>query len=159
MCFAIRCVSPRSSPVLGVLAQKVPDFLLVNLEVRSPHEVLLVLPQRNVVEDMLESVGDDTPQLWRVRVTLHGMGLTRSGLTVREDGTVVALERRLDDGGRAGVIDVPLRGFGGEDCIEGEILGGLRGIVTRVANLDETAVLVNLANGFGKGWIGERGTG
>ena len=59
-------------------------------------------------------------------IPLHGVGLARAGLSVCEDGGVVALEGLVDKMvDLALVVDVLLRGLFAEDGVEMEVLGSV----------------------------------
>ena len=132
-------------PVLRVLREQVADLLVVDLEVRRAHEVLLRrLGDRDLVEDLLERVGDDAAQLGRVGVALHRVRLARARLPVRKDGRVEAVEHGLDRRRGRLVVEPLLRDVGAEDVVERERLGRLALVALRVLDDDRAARGVGL---------------
>lgn len=60
---------------------------------------------RDGFEHIVESAGDDAPQLGRLILALHGEGLASAGLPIRKDGTCEDCERR-DGAGRRQVVGI-----------------------------------------------------
>lgn len=50
---------PQLQPLFVVLAQQVPDLLLVNLQIGRSYQILLVVRARNVSEDVIKGVWND----------------------------------------------------------------------------------------------------
>ena len=69
---------------------------------------------------MAARVWDDSAQVRRVVLPLHGMGLSCSRLAVSEDGAVVPVQGRLHDWLCGVLIDFPLRAVFVVHLVEGE---------------------------------------
>lgn len=82
-------------PLLGVVAQQVPDFFVVYLQVGRVDEILDVFHQRNGLEDVLEGAWDDSSLGRRIVDSLHREALSTSGLPVSEHRTVVTFQHSL----------------------------------------------------------------
>src|SRR5690554_4564666 len=67
--------------LLGVFGQQITNFFIVNLEIGSAHEKLLIFCQADLVKDMLERVWNDASHIDWVRLAFHCERFTRSGLS------------------------------------------------------------------------------
>ncbi len=75
-----------------MIDKQVVDLFLVNLEVGTTDKKSLPLfAFFDASENMLEAVGDDSPQLRVIRNTHHSVRFPAAGLPISEDSTVVAL--------------------------------------------------------------------
>ena len=74
----------------------------------TAHHVVSSRSVFNLLKDAVERVGNDAPEVSRLVLALHRVRLARAGLPVREDGSIVALERGVNDGQRCVVENLRL---------------------------------------------------
>ena len=77
---------------------------------------------RNLAENIIETAWHDTSQLLITDHSGHGMSLSCAGLTVGENGTVVAFEHVCDNGCGCLSVDVALQCIVSVRHIKGELL-------------------------------------
>lgn len=82
-------------PLLGVVAQQIPDLFVVYLQVGRVDKVLDVFNQRDGLEDVLEGPRDDSSLRRRILDALHWEALATSGLPVSEHRAVVTFQHSL----------------------------------------------------------------
>ena len=123
-----------------VLGQKVAHLLLIDFQIRSADQELLVHRLGNVVEDVLERVGDDALEDGIAADAFHREGLAGPGLAVGKDGPVEAVEDRVDEGRKCLGIEIELARVAVVDGVEGERLDGVGGPQLGVLYLDESPV-------------------
>lgn len=105
---------------LSIVNEQIMDLLIIDLEIGAADQELH--PRSvpiNVAKDVLEAPGNNSGV---VRLTEHRVGLTTSGLAVREDGTVIALNDRLNQWKGTLVVDHLLERVNVIDCIISESL-------------------------------------
>lgn len=82
---------------LDVLPEEIVDLLVVDFNKTATYEVGLRCVVLSFGYDLAEGPGDDAPTLVAAGVAHHGVGFPTAGLTVGEDGPVVAVEDALDE--------------------------------------------------------------
>ena len=103
---------------LGAWVEQVPDFLLVDLEVRHPHQKHAVLRLAHEVEQIARGHLHDAWSLGVLSVPLHGERLARGSLPVREDGAVHAANHGVHDLLRDALVDL----LGGAVLVEDSVV-------------------------------------
>ena len=113
----------------GILAEQIVDFLVVDFNETATDEMSF---GRIVVcygNNLLESSGDDSLGLLALVASHHGMGLSASGLSVCEDGAIVAFQDIVDQRKGTLFVDEGLGAVGGENIIERKCFRLLFGIL------------------------------
>ena len=110
-----------------VLRQQITNFLLIDFQIRSPDEVLLLLTPRDVGEDVGEGIGNDASQLGIVLESLHSKGFPGAGLAVSEDGAVESRQDGIDEIAERLVVEIHLLRRFIVDGVEGERFFRFRG--------------------------------
>ena len=82
---------------LDVLPEEIVDLLVVDFNKTATYKVGLRCVVLSFGYDLAEGPGDDAPALIAAGIAHHGVGLPAAGLTVGEDGPVVAVEDALDE--------------------------------------------------------------
>ena len=133
-----------------VLAEKVTHLLLVDLQIRDPHEKLHSFSALGyVAEYVSEGIGNDSSQLRHFLLAGHRESLSRAGLAVREYGSVVAFKHGIRDGARRFVVHIRLLRVGTEHGVEEEgAFPLLLGPRVRHVHRDLAAQLVDGHDGF-----------
>ena len=80
-------------------------------------------------DDLAEGTWDDSLGFLAVVAAHHSMGLTTSGLSVREDSAVVAVQYALDEGEGALLVDQVLWRVSREHAVERKCLWLLLGVL------------------------------
>ena len=99
------------------------DLLVVDFNKTATDEVGLRCVVLCFGNYLAEGPGDDAPPLVTTGVAHHCMGFPASGLPIGEDGPVVAVKDAFDEEEGTLLVDATLGRLGGEDVVEGEVLG------------------------------------
>ena len=110
-------------PGLDVLPEEVVDLLVVDFYKTATYEVSLRCVVFGFGNDLAEGPGDDPAALVATGVAHHGVRFPATGLSIGEDGPVVAVEDALDQEEGTLLVDATLCGVWREDVVEGEVLG------------------------------------
>eukprot|EP00095_Tigriopus_kingsejongensis_P001135 snap_masked-scaffold1099_size62903-processed-gene-0.14 protein:Tk01135 transcript:snap_masked-scaffold1099_size62903-processed-gene-0.14-mRNA-1 annotation:"dna polymerase beta-like" len=107
-----------------ILAEEISNLLVVDFQIRHPDQELdILLRLGDVTKDVGKGIGDDALHLGAGSLALHGEGLARSSLTIREDGSIVALNHVFHNGTSHSIVHVHLGGVGPKDIVEGKHFG------------------------------------
>ena len=72
--------------------KKIFDLLIINLDkADSQGELDIFWMLRNLLEETRDHPRNDTSLLFNIKETRHGMGLSRSSLTISEDCSIIAI--------------------------------------------------------------------
>lgn len=103
--------------------QQISELLVVELDVRAHYQKILGLVALGWLEDRLEATRNDALLLLVLQVSHHCVRLARTGLPIREDSAIVALQYFLGEVLAGGLKQIQLRGSGLEDIIKREGFG------------------------------------